>query len=237
MVFRSTSRLYIGLLIISAVLFFYFTNLDIIFLIFLSIFITYDFFYIKITNNFFLIFLFLLSCLSIFFVSFQIFEYSFIIQIIILLFIVSLNKYKKELFIFSLYTFCLILFYIINLDRNLFYLIFFISFFNDTVAYISGSFIGGPKILPKISPNKTWSGTSVSFLLSSLVLFLMNFNIVLSMVLSISIFCGDIFFSYIKRLLNLKDFSQLLGSHGGILDRLDSMFFLAIIYQIYLVYS
>ena len=147
-----------------------------------------------------------------------------------------IKKFKKELFICSLYTFCLILFYIVKLDRNLFYLIFFISFFNDTIAYISGRFVGGPRILPKISPNKTWSGTSVSFLLSTLLLILMNFNIFLSMVLSISIFCGDIFFSYIKRFLNLKDFSPLLGSHGGILDRLDSMFFLAIIFQIYLVY-
>ena len=236
MVFRNLSRLYIGLLIVSVVLFSYLINLDITFLLFLSILVTYDFFYMKITNNFFLIFIFLVSFLSILFFSSEIFQYLFTIQIILLLLVLFINKFKKELFICSLYTFCLILFYIVKLDRNLFYLIFFISFFNDTIAYISGRFVGGPRILPKISPNKTWSGTSVSFLLSTLLLILMNFNIFLSMVLSISIFCGDIFFSYIKRFLNLKDFSPLLGSHGGILDRLDSMFFLAIIFQIYLVY-
>ena len=122
-----------------------------------------------------------------------------------------------------------------NSDRNLFYLIFFVSFFNDTVAYVSGRFLGGPRIVPKISPNKTWSGTSISFLLTTLLLFSLNFNILISMVLSISIFLGDIFFSYIKRFLNLKDFSNLLGSHGGILDRLDSMFFVVLIFQIFIV--
>ena len=130
----------------------------------------------------------------------------------------------------------MILFYLMNSDRNLFYLIFFISFFNDTVAYIFGKFLGGPRILPKISPNKTWSGTFISFLLTTLLLFSLNFNILISMIISISIFFGDIFFSYIKRFLNLKDFSPLLGSHGGILDRLDSMFFVTIIFQINFVY-
>tara|TARA_A100001015_G_C14458970_1_gene507164 strand:+ start:371 stop:547 length:177 start_codon:yes stop_codon:yes gene_type:complete len=56
------------------------------------------------------------------------------------------------------------------------------------------------------------------------------------MVIAIFLFIGDVFFSFIKRYLNIKDFSILLGSHGGILDRLDSMFFAAIIFQIYLVY-
>ena len=176
MVFRNLSRLYIGLLIVFVVLFSYLINLDITFLLFLSILVTYDFFYMKITNNFFLIFMFLVSFLSILFFSSEIFQYLFAIQIILLLLVLFINKFKKELFICSLYTFCLILFYIVKLDRNLFYLIFFISFFNDTIAYISGRFVGGPRILPKISPNKTWSGTSVSFLLSTLILILMNFN-------------------------------------------------------------
>tara|TARA_B100000963_G_C22343486_1_gene544009 strand:- start:131 stop:511 length:381 start_codon:yes stop_codon:yes gene_type:complete len=123
-----------------------------------------------------------------------------------------------------------------NSDRNLFYLIFFVSFFNDTVAYVSGRFLGGPRIVPKISPNKTWSGTSISFLLTTLLLISLNFNILISMIISTSIFFGDIFFSYIKRFLNLKDFSPLLGSHGGILDRLDSMFFVTIIFQINFVH-
>ncbi len=43
--------------------------------------------------------------------------------------------------------------------------------------------------------------------------------------MSISLFFGDIYFSYIKRSLKIKDFSKLLKGHGGILDRIDSTFF------------
>ena len=44
-----------------------------------------------------------------------------------------------------------------------------------------------------------------------------------------SLFFGDIFFSLVKRKNNLKDFSSILGGHGGVLDRLDSMFFFIVI--------
>ena len=225
-----------GLLIVVVTLFFYLLNFDLLFLFLLSILITYDFFYMKIINTILLISLLLLSFVFSLFVSTQIIENLFLIQIIIILGILFLNKYKKELFVLSLYIFCIILFYMMNSDRNLFYLIFFVSFFNDTVAYVSGRFLGGPRIVPKISPNKTWSGTSISFLLTTLLLISLNFNILISMIISTSIFFGDIFFSYIKRFLNLKDFSPLLGSHGGILDRLDSMFFVTIIFQINFVH-
>jgi phosphatidate cytidylyltransferase len=69
----------------------------------------------------------------------------------------------------------------------------------------------------------------VSFFLSTIVLWYMNYTFILALFLSISLFFGDIYFSYIKRKLNLKDFSNTLGSHGGILDRLDSMFLITII--------
>tara|TARA_B100001057_G_scaffold125109_2_gene123793 strand:- start:4132 stop:4464 length:333 start_codon:yes stop_codon:yes gene_type:complete len=107
---------------------------------------------------------------------------------------------------------------------------------NDTTAYISGKKIGGPLIIPSISPKKTWSGTSISFLISSIILIYLNTNFFIAILLSISLFLGDIYFSYFKRFLNIKDFSLLLRDHGGILDRLDSMFFSVIIYQIYLFF-
>jgi phosphatidate cytidylyltransferase len=50
--------------------------------------------------------------------------------------------------------------------------------------------------------------------------------------MAISLFYGDIYFSYIKRKLSIKDFSRLLSSHGGILDRFDSITFLIIIFAI-----
>ena len=62
----------------------------------------------------------------------------------------------------------------------------------------------------------------------------MGYGYLFSFICSISFFAGDIYFSYIKRLSNLKDFSNLLKSHGGILDRLDSIFLIVIFFNIYL---
>ena len=237
MVSSNLNRLLIGSILILAVLLFYFINLDLLFILILISFISYDLYYIRISSNYFLIFLIVITLFSLSFFSFHSFEYLFIFQSIIVLCIFFSSKFRKELFILSLYFFCIILFYIANIDRNIFYLLILVSFFNDTVAYISGRYLGGPLILPKISPKKTWSGTSISFISSTLLLLFFNFEILISMLISIFLFIGDIFFSFIKRYLNIKDFSLLLGSHGGILDRLDSMFFVAIILQVYLVYS
>ena len=231
------NRLFIGSLLILAVLVFYFINLDLILILILVSFISYDLYYIRILSNYFLIFLIVIVLLSLSFFSFHSFQYLFIFQFIIVLCICFLSKYRKELFILSLYIFCMILFYIINIDRNIFYLLIFVSFFNDTIAYITGRYLRGPLILPNISPKKTWSGTSISFIATTLLLLFFNFEIFISMFISIFLFIGDIFFSFIKRYLNIKDFSLLLGRHGGILDRLDSMFFVAIIFQVYLVYT
>ena len=118
------------------------------------------------------------------------------------------------------------------IDKNLIYLIIAISFFNDTIAYIVGSNIKGPLISPKISPNKTWSGTLISFVISTFILLILDYSLIISSIMAISLFYGDIYFSYIKRKLHIKDFSNLLASHGGILDRLDSISFLIIIFGI-----
>ena len=132
-------------------------------------------------------------------------------------------------FIYFLYTLSL-------LDRFLFYICFIVSFINDTSAYIFGKFLKGPLIIPSISPKKTWSGTSLSSILSFFILYYLEFNIFVSLLLSISLFLGDIYFSYIKRINSLKDFSNLLSSHGGILDRVDSIFFFLIILHLYIIF-
>tara|TARA_B100000963_G_scaffold18236_1_gene13941 strand:+ start:5574 stop:6110 length:537 start_codon:yes stop_codon:yes gene_type:complete len=174
----------------------------------------------------------------IFFTFFPIdlFKYTCFFEILIIFTILFWSRYKKVLFVISIYLFCLILFYFISTDRTIFYTIIFISFFNDTIAYISGKLIGGPRIVSKLSPKKTWSGTLVSLSTSFILLIYINFNIFLSFIVAISLFFGDIFFSYIKRYLMIKDFSSVLGSHGGVLDRLDSMFFATIIFQVYLFF-
>ena len=121
---------------------------------------------------------------------------------------------------------------LIKIDSNLFYLIIILSFINDTSAYIFGRFIKGPLILKNISPKKTWSGTSISFFISTSLLLYLNFNFLFSIFVSTLFFFGDIYFSYIKRSINIKDFSNLLGGHGGLLDRLDSIFFVILIFLI-----
>ena len=129
--------------------------------------------------------------------------------------------------------FILNFFTILLFDREYLYFLIFVAFFNDTVAYISGKTLKGPLIIPSISPKKTWSGTLISFLLSFILMAQYGLSIIISILLSLSLFLGDIFFSYIKRICKLKDFSSLLKGHGGILDRLDSMFFFIIIFNSY----
>ena len=128
-----------------------------------------------------------------------------------------------EIFILLITLFLFSLVYISFYDRNLAYLIILISFLNDTVAFIAGKIFKGPLILKKISPKKTWSGTSVSFAFSFIILYKLNFSIFLSLILSLSLFFGDIFFSHIKRVIKIKDFSNIFPGHGGVLDRVDSM--------------
>jgi phosphatidate cytidylyltransferase len=84
-------------------------------------------------------------------------------------------------------------------------------------------------VLPSISPNKTISGTSISFLVSFIVLIYLEFNVFISFLISISLFLGDVYFSYFKRMNKIKDYSNILSGHGGILDRIDSMIFFSLI--------
>ena len=104
---------------------------------------------------------------------------------------------------------------------------------SDIGGYLLGKILKGPK-LTKISPNKTFSGAIGSFILScilfsSLIYYetkVFNFRIII-IGLMISLFCqiGDLFFSYLKRKADVKDTGNLLPGHGGLLDRLDGIFF------------
>lgn len=118
---------------------------------------------------------------------------------------------------------------------------------NDIGAYFIGILFGKHKVNPRISPKKTWEGffggIFFSFIFSSAfalvvaglgcpilpVLDLQNFHwlwiLLLSAVLPFIANLGDFTFSAIKRNFNVKDFSNLLPGHGGILDRIDSLLF------------
>lgn len=225
------NRILIGILIFLSCVFFYITQYDYIFFVIINLFIFLDLKSLFFNNKKIYYILIILFCFIafIFFSSF-IFSNIYLLSILLLIFLTFiLKKYISIIFTFVIFVFAILLFYLIDNERNVFYLILFISFFNDTLAYFFGNLFKGPLILPSISPKKTWSGTMISFFLSTIVLWYMNYTFILALFLSISLFFGDIYFSYIKRKLNLKDFSNTLGSHGGILDRLDSMFLITII--------
>lgn len=104
---------------------------------------------------------------------------------------------------------------------------------SDIGGYIIGNFLKGPK-LTKISPNKTISGAIGSLIFTYLTIMSLTFyytntvNLsILFLSIGISIACqiGDLIFSYMKRKAKIKDTSNFLPGHGGILDRLDSILF------------
>jgi phosphatidate cytidylyltransferase len=102
----------------------------------------------------------------------------------------------------------------------------------DIMAYLFGSIIGGWKIAPKISPNKTWAGLIGAilgaFMVGAATAVAINashpqYVIVLSTVLGIYAQIGDLIESWIKRLFAVKDSGNIIPGHGGVLDRVDSL--------------
>lgn len=126
----------------------------------------------------------------------------------------------------------------------LFILVFTVS--NDFLQMFSGKTFGKHKIIPKVSPNKTWEGL-IGGVIGSTVLavvmgrFLTPFSvgqlIFLGSALSVFGFFGDVTMSAIKRDLGVKDTSTLIPGHGGILDRLDSLLFTAPLFFHYFAYT
>ena len=149
------------------------------------------------------------------------------------------NKLFKNIinffFIGYIFIFCFLFFFFSNFI-NLKILIFIILFgciASDLGGFIFGKIFKGPK-LTKISPNKTYSGAIGSLILTIITISLMflfilkffNYNIILiALIVSISCQLGDLVFSYLKRKANIKDTGNFLPGHGGVLDRLDGIFF------------
>lgn len=106
---------------------------------------------------------------------------------------------------------------------------------NDVFQYLWGKTIGVHKILPKISPKKTWEGfvggalttTGFSIFLKFLTPFTNGQIMLISFTLAIAGFCGDVVMSAVKRDVGIKDFSTVIPGHGGMLDRVDSLCYTA----------
>ncbi len=230
-----TNRFFSGIILVTALLFFFIFKLDYILLALIFLFVIYDLYKSDFINNAFDIIFIIIFILSLIIISnniqfILIFNSFLIFCIFINLFLK--NFYFKKFFLLSSLIFVLNFFTVFLIDREYLYFVIFVAFFNDTIAYIFGKSLKGPLIIPSVSPNKTWSGTLLSFSLTFLLLFQYDISLFIAILLSLSLFFGDIFFSFVKRKNNLKDFSNLLKGHGGMLDRLDSMFFFVIIFNL-----
>mgnify|MGYP001376999122 FL=1 len=101
----------------------------------------------------------------------------------------------------------------------------------DTAGYLVGRVIGGPKVFPRVSPKKTWSGVLAGWVAVGLFSWLFVENIApqslfikflsISILLSVSSQIGDMIQSHLKRKSDVKDSSGLLPGHGGFMDRFD----------------
>jgi phosphatidate cytidylyltransferase len=107
---------------------------------------------------------------------------------------------------------------------------------NDVAQYVWGKSFGKRKIVPQVSPNKTWAGAiggvaSTALLAMLFAPLLTPFSIVHSLFIGLIIgvfgFIGDVTMSAVKRDIGTKDTGNFLPGHGGILDRLDSLTFTA----------
>ncbi len=124
---------------------------------------------------------------------------------------------------------------------TLFVYLFLITMLTDTYAHLAGTLIGKHKLAPKISPKKTWEGAIVGGIFGTLcaatfyyIAISSNVNVLGLLIVTLFLSClgqlGDLFFSAVKRNHDIKDFSNIMPGHGGVLDRLDSIIFVIIGY-------
>jgi phosphatidate cytidylyltransferase len=165
-----------------------------------------------------------------------------------------ITRFAKRKFLWMLFGFVYIgfaCFVIVGLERirfdflgissvpTILLILIFLVWINDIFSYIFGRAIGGKKLAPKISPNKTWAGAIGGIIGCLLFFVIMNLvidknafnNIKLSFYIALAIHffipivsqIGDLFESWLKRKSGLKDSGNIIPGHGGLLDRLDGL--------------
>jgi len=113
----------------------------------------------------------------------------------------------------------------------------------DTFAYFGGSYFKGPKMAPKLSPNKSWSGFAsgivgacfIGALAGHFFGFGWAFGALLAAPVAVISVLGDFLESGLKRRLGVKDSGGLLPGHGGLLDRLDSLMMVIFVFGLLIV--
>lgn len=118
--------------------------------------------------------------------------------------------------------------------------LFLVAACTDTFAMIIGCLIGKHKLIPAVSPKKSVEGSIAGSLMGTAIASLYYVNIIgdykviyviiMTLVLTVLGQIGDLFYSKIKRENDIKDFSNIMPGHGGILDRLDSFSFIVLGY-------
>jgi phosphatidate cytidylyltransferase len=107
----------------------------------------------------------------------------------------------------------------------------------DIFAFVAGSLLKGPKLWPRFSPNKTWSGLVGGLAASALAALLVvaiakgegdptrGWAAMIGLVVGLFTMAGDLWESMLKRRFGVKDSGQLIPGHGGLLDRVDGLMF------------
>ena len=135
------------------------------------------------------------------------------------------------------------LIYLRNLENGLSLILLMtaIVWATDIAAYFSGRILKGPKILPKVSPSKTWAGLFGGMVASSLVGITSSIFIHLTDEIFMAILCaflavvaqaGDFLESWVKRKFDVKDSGNIIPGHGGIMDRVDGLTIISPVFAI-----
>ena len=115
--------------------------------------------------------------------------------------------------------------------------LFAVAWTTDTASYVGGRLIGGPKLAPRISPRKTWSGLILGTLTPALIGYAVGTIwqetsaltlALVSIIIAAACQVGDLSESAVKRFFGAKDMSGLIPGHGGLLDRIDGLLIAAI---------
>lgn len=157
--------------------------------------------------------------------------------------LVSKLSHARTLFLLGGAAYIAVSFYSFYLCRELDFwaiiMLLFMVWASDIGAYFSGKLVGGPKLLPQVSPNKTWAGMCGAALSPVLVLFAFCYadsgmtiffeGYVFALLVLIGVLIGvigqggDLLMSFVKRQAGVKDTGRLIPGHGGVLDRIDSL--------------